>query len=163
MTTGLTNEWVNCVLGSFAFGRRQLGIPTNVIRKTTSSNHSVQRMLMQSLCQWAVRNIFKRLTFYGINHSNLLVQKNMTIRWVRLASTAKLLLEIWNHLLGEMWFSGFSSRGQTFQPSWLKNRFHVVDSTCQSMGRMTTRSFAFEMDSLVLRVEKCLRLRYRFC
>ena len=93
MTTELTNEWVSNVLGSFAFGRRQLAwvsyefhMEDSVIKSLSAKK--VDAVIVTGRCT----SIFIHLMFCGINHLNPLVQRNMTIGWAMLESTAKLLL-----------------------------------------------------------------------
>ena len=95
MTTELTNEWVSNVLGSFAFGRRQLAWDSYECHMEDSVVQSLSAKKFDAvIVPGGCTNIFKRLMFCGINHSNPLVQRNMTSGWVRLESTAKQLLEI---------------------------------------------------------------------
>ena len=90
MTTELRNECVNSILGSFAFGRRQLAWDSYECYMEDSVIQSLNAKKVDAIIvPGDVQNIFKHLMFSGINNSNPLVQKNMTIGWVRYESTAK--------------------------------------------------------------------------
>ena len=123
----------------------------------------MQRRSMQLLCPGDAQSIFKHLMFCGINHSNPLVQRNMTIGWT--------IVGIYSEsTAGNVKSPPRRAVIQWILVSWadistelIKKSFPCCGLNLPIDGSDDNKIVCFQNDQPCSKAEKCLRLRHPCC